>query len=186
MKPAVFIDRDGTIIEEAGYLDRLDRIVFFPYAVDAVRLLKRAGFPVVVVTNQAGIGRGFFVEQFVHDTHAAIAARFAEAGVVIDGFYFCPHHPDAIVPEYRMTCDCRKPAAGMLRKAASDLGLDLARSFAIGDKWSDVQAGQAAGARSILVRTGYGRATEQSPPPGVRSEVADNLMGAVASILRER
>jgi D-glycero-D-manno-heptose 1,7-bisphosphate phosphatase len=186
MRPAVFIDRDGTIIEEAGYLDRLDRIEFFPHAVDAVRLLKRAGFAVIVVTNQAGVGRGIYAEQFVHDTHAVIAARLAEAGVVIDGFYYCPHHPDATVPRYRRTCDCRKPAAGMLRKAAADLHLDLERSFAIGDKWSDVQAGQAAGARSILVRTGYGRATEQSPPPGVRADVADNLMAAVAAILRER
>ena len=185
MRPAVFIDRDGTIIEEAGYLDRLDRIAFFPHAVDAVRLLKRAGFAIVVVTNQAGVGRGLYAEQVVHDTHAVIAARFAQAGVVIDGFYYCPHHPEATVPRYRMTCNCRKPAAGMLRKAAADLDLDLARSFAIGDKWSDVQAGQAAGARSILVRTGYGRATEQSPPPGVRASVADNLMAAVATILGE-
>jgi D-glycero-D-manno-heptose 1,7-bisphosphate phosphatase len=186
MRPAVFIDRDGTIIEEAGYLDRLDRIVFFPYAVDAVRLLKRAGFAVVIVTNQAGVGRGIYAEQFVHETHAVIAARFAEGDASVDGFYYCPHHPDATVPQYRMTCDCRKPAAGMLRKAAADLELDLARSFAIGDKWSDVQAGQTAGARSILVRTGYGLATETSPPQGVEAVVVDNLIAAVASILRDR
>jgi D-glycero-D-manno-heptose 1,7-bisphosphate phosphatase len=115
-----------------------------------------------------------------------IAARFAEGDANVDGFYYCPHHPEATMPQYRMACDCRKPAAGMLRQAAADLELDLARSFAIGDKWSDVQAGQAAGARSILVRTGYGRAIEASPPPGVKAVVVDNLIAAVASILRDR
>jgi D-glycero-D-manno-heptose 1,7-bisphosphate phosphatase len=187
MRPAVFIDRDGTVIEEAGYLDRLDRLVLFPFAVDAVRLLKRAGFAVVIVTNQAGVGRGIYVEQFVHDTHDVIAARFAAAGATVDGFYYCPHHPEATVARYRVACACRKPAAGMLRQAAADLELDLARSFAIGDKWSDVLAGQTAGARSILVRTGYGRSTEASPPEGVGATVVvDNLIAAAASILRDR
>jgi D-glycero-D-manno-heptose 1,7-bisphosphate phosphatase len=186
MRPAVFIDRDGTIIEEAGYLDRLDRLVFYPYAFDAIRLLNRAGYGVVIVTNQAGVGRGIFGEQFVQDTHAVIAARTAEAGAVVDAFYYCPHHPDATVARYRVACDCRKPAPGMLRKAAADHDLDLARSFAIGDKWSDVQAGEAAGARGLLVRTGYGRSAEGSRPEGVRAAVADNLIAAVASILRGR
>jgi D-glycero-D-manno-heptose 1,7-bisphosphate phosphatase len=187
MKRAVFIDRDGTLIEEAGYLDRLERLVFFPFAIDAVRLLKRAEFAVVIVTNQAGVGRGIYLEQFVHATHDVIAARLAAAGTAVDGFYYCPHHPDATVPRYRMVCDCRKPAAGMLHTAAVDLQLDLARSFAIGDKWSDVQAGHAAGTRSILVRTGYGRAIEESPPEGIgRAIVVDNLIAAAASILRER
>jgi D-glycero-D-manno-heptose 1,7-bisphosphate phosphatase len=186
MRPAVFIDRDGTIIEEAGYLDRLDRVLFYPYAFDAVRLLNRAGYAVVIVTNQAGVGRGIFGEQFVHDTHAVIASRLAEAGAAVDGFYYCPHHPEATVSRYRVACDCRKPAPGMLRKAAADLDLDLARSYAIGDKWSDVQAGEAAGTRSLLVRTGYGQTTEGTRPEGVRAVVVDNLIAAVASILRER
>ena len=186
MKPAVFIDRDGTIIEEVGYLDRLDRVAFLPYAVDAVRLLNRAGLAVVVVTNQAGVGRGMFAEQFVHDTHEVIAARFAAGGAAIDAFYYCPHHPDATVDEYRVTCECRKPAPGLLHKAAAQLGLDLARSFAIGDKWSDVQAGEAAGTRSLLVRTGYGRVVEGSRPEGTRAAVVDNLIAGVASILRAR
>ena len=187
MRRAVFIDRDGTVVEEAGYLDRLDRLVFFPYAIDAVRLLKRAGYAVVIVTNQAGVGRGIIDEQFVHDTHDVIAARFAGGGAAVDAFYYCPHHPEATVPRYRVACDCRKPGAGMLRKAAADLELDLARSVAIGDKWSDVQAGLAAGARSLLVRTGYGRSVEASPPEGVgEAVVVDNLIAAVASILRDR
>ena len=187
MRRAVFIDRDGTMVEEAGYLDRLDRLVFFPYAIDAVRLLKRAGYAVVIVTNQAGVGRGIIDEQFVHDTHDVIAERFAKGGAAVDAFYYCPHHPEATVPRYRVACDCRKPGAGMLRKAAADLDLELARSYAIGDKWSDVQAGLAAGARSMLVRTGYGRSVEASPPAGVgKAIVVDNLIAAVASILRDR
>jgi len=182
----VFLDRDGTIIEEAGYLDRLDRLVFFPYAIDAVRLLQRGGFAVVIVTNQAGIGRGMYEEQFVRDTHEVMSRRFAAAGVNVDGYYYCPHHPDATIARYRMACDCRKPGPGMLRAAAAELDLDLPRSFAVGDKWTDVQAGQAAGAGGILVRTGYGRASESSPPPGVTpTTVTDNVMSAAAWILRD-
>jgi D-glycero-D-manno-heptose 1,7-bisphosphate phosphatase len=182
----VFLDRDGTIIEEAGYLDSLEQLAFFPFAIDAVRLLHRAGFAVVIVTNQAGIGRGMYEEQFVRHTHDVMAGRFAGAGVTVDGYYYCPHHPDATVARYRMTCDCRKPGPGMLLAAAADLDLDLRRSFAVGDKWTDVQAGQAAGASGILVRTGYGQRSESSPPPGVvPAVVTDNLMSAAAWILRD-
>src|SRR6187399_1512044 len=153
MRPAVFLDRDGTIIEESGYLDRLDRLVFFPYSIDAIRGLNRAGFAVVVVTNQAGIARGIVKEPFVGEAHRHIASRVEAGGARIDGFYYCPHYPGGSVPEFTRACDCRKPAPGMLRQAAADLDLDLARSFVVGDKWTDVQAGVAAGARGILVRT---------------------------------
>lgn len=186
MRPAVLFDRDGTLVEETGYLDRLERLVFFPYAIDAVRLMNRAGYAVVIVTNQAGVGRGMFEEQFVRDTHEVMTARFGEGGARVDGYYYCPHHPEASVARYRVVCACRKPAAGMLLEAAAELDLDLSRSFAVGDKWADVQAGQAAGARGILVRTGYGKAGEASPPPGVQpAVVTDNAMSAVSWILRE-
>ena len=186
MKPAVFVDRDGTLLEEAGYLDRLERLAFFPFAIDAVRLLNRANYAVIIVTNQSGIARGMYGEPFVLETHAVIAARMQEGGARVDGFYYCPHHPDATVPEFKRDCDCRKPAPGLLMTAAREHDLDLSRSFSIGDKWTDVAVGAAAGGRGILVRTGYGRSTEASLPRGLTPvTVEDNLIAAVAWILRQ-
>lgn len=186
MRPAVFLDRDGTLLEEAGYLDQLERITFFPFSIDAVRLLNRAGYAVVVMSNQSGVGRGMYEEQFVRDTHDVMTARLAEGGAMVDGFYYCPHHPEASVAKYRKDCDCRKPATGMLLRAAAELDLDLARSFTVGDKWTDIQAGHAAGARGILVRTGYGRSSEASPLPDVHAAlITDNVMAAVSWILRD-
>ena len=184
MTPAVFLDRDGTLIEEAGYLDRLDRLVFYPFSVDAVRLLNRAGWPVVVISNQSGVGRGLVRDAFVQEAHASIARRLGEGGARVDAFFYCPHHPEATRPEYRLRCECRKPAPGMLRQAASELDLDLARSVVVGDRWEDVGAARAAGARGVLVRTGYGRMAEASPRAALRADATvDNLVAAVAWIL---
>ena len=185
MRPAVFLDRDGTLLEEAGYLDRLERLVFFPYSIDAVRLLNRSGFAVVIVTNQAGIARGIFKEAFVADAHRHISERLAAGGAWIDGFYYCPHHPEAVVEAYRVRCECRKPQPGMLTRATADFGIDLARSFVVGDRWHDLEAGQAVGARSILVRTGYGRSEEAAGRAHVTpAAVTENLIEAVSWILR--
>ena len=184
-RPAVFLDRDGTLLEEAGYLDRLERLVFFPYTVDAVRLLNRSGFVVVIVTNQAGIARGIFKEAFVADAHRHISEQLSRGGARIDAFYYCPHHPEAVVEALRQDCECRKPRPGMFTRAAEELGLDLARSFVVGDRWHDLEAGQRVGARGLLVRTGYGRTEEASPRAGVdAAAVVDNVMEAVSWILR--
>jgi D-glycero-D-manno-heptose 1,7-bisphosphate phosphatase len=185
MSAAVFLDRDGTIVEEGGYLDRIDRLVLFPWSVDAVRILNRAGLPVVIVTNQAGVARGMFTEDVVRDLHDHLAGRFANGGARVDGFYYCPHHPEASVERYRLRCECRKPAPGMLRRAARELGLDLARSYVVGDRWIDVQMGAAAGARGLLVRTGYGASEARQAPQGtVAAAVVETLMDAVGWILR--
>ena len=183
-KPAVFLDRDGTLLEEAGYLDRLERLVFFPYAVDAVRLLNRAGFAIVIVTNQAGVARGIFKETFVEEAHRHISARLQAGGARIDAFYYCPHHPEAVVEAYRRSCDCRKPQSGLFTRAAAELDLALDRSFVVGDRWHDLEAGQRVGARGILVRTGYGK-TEESSPGGraAPSAIVDNMIEAVSWIL---
>jgi D-glycero-D-manno-heptose 1,7-bisphosphate phosphatase len=185
--PAVFMDRDGTLIEEAGYLDNLDRLAFFPSTVDALRLLGRAGFRLVVVTNQSGIALGLFDEPFVRGTHDALHARLDAAGARIDGWYFCPHHPAGQVAALTMTCGCRKPAPALAHQAAADLGIDLARSWMIGDRWGDVQMAANAGmAGGILVRTGYGRSAEARPVTDVSAAfVADDVMDAAGWILRQ-
>jgi D-glycero-D-manno-heptose 1,7-bisphosphate phosphatase len=184
VKPAVFLDRDGTLIEDVGYLDRLDRIAFFPWTVDAIRALNRAGLAVVVITNQSGVARGFLTEAFVAETHRHLSARLAAGGARIDAYYYCPHHPDGAVEAYRCQCDCRKPASGMVDQAVRDLSLDPARSFVVGDKWLDVGLARAVGARGILVRTGTGAAEETRPQPGITTDaIVDNLAGAVSWIL---
>lgn len=186
MTRAVFLDRDGTLIEEAGYLDRIERLVFFPYTVDAVRVLNRAGFAIVVITNQAGIARGIVREAFVAEAHRHISMRLEAGGARIDAFYYCPHYPEGLVEAYRTTCDCRKPQPGLLRRAAVDLDLDLARSFVVGDQWHDLAAGRAVGARGVLVRTGLGWRAEAKPEAQlVPDAIVDNLMDAAAWILQQ-
>ena len=186
MTRGVILDRDGTLIEEVGYLDRLDRLQFYPYSVDAVRLLNRAGFKVAIATNQSGVARGIVEESFVGEAHQHIADHLAAGGARVDSFYYCPHYPDAALHEYAQSCDCRKPLPGMLRRAAAELGLDLTRSFVVGDRWNDIEAGAAVGARTIMVRTGYGRISEARAPKQERPAVfADNLMEAVSWILRQ-
>src|SRR5687768_17273513 len=162
VKPAVFLDRDGTLLQEGNYVDRLERLEFFPYTVDAVRSLNEADFAVVVVTNQSGVARGMYPESFVGEAHRFIDERLHAGGARVDAYYYCPHHPDGSVTALRQACDCRKPKPGQLVQAASDLRLDLRRSFMVGDRWKDIEAGKAVGARTVLVRTGYGREAEEA------------------------
>jgi len=149
-------------------------------------LLNHAELPVVIVTNQAGVARGIFPESFVAEAHAHLRDRLAAGGATLDGFYYCPHHPDGTVEPYRRSCDCRKPGDAMLRRAAAELDIDLARSTVVGDRWHDIEAGARVGARTVLVRTGYGRTEEQRPKQGVNADaMADNLIEAVSWILQE-
>ena len=185
MRPAVFLDRDGTIVEERGYIDRIDLLELYPFAADAIRLLNRAGYATVVVTNQGGIGRGIIDEPFLRYIHETIDARLALGHAKIERYYFCPHHPDAVVPELRVTCTCRKPAAGLIEQACRELDLDPARSVMVGDSRRDVDAGHAAGTRTILVRTGHGAHEEAMPARGAEPDaILNNLMEAVGWILR--
>lgn len=155
-RDAVFLDRDGTLIEEVHYLARPEQVRLIPGAAEAVRRLNHLGVLVVVVTNQAGVARGYFPESRVAEVHAHLAMLLAEQGARVDAFYFCPHHPTEGAGAYRVACDCRKPRPGMLLAAARDLDIDLSRSWMIGDKPCDAEAGRAAGCRSVLVRTGHG------------------------------
>ncbi len=186
LRPAIFLDRDGTLIEETvGYLQRLDQLVLFPWTADALRLLARAGFATVVITNQSAVGRGIITEAFLDEVHAALDARLASGGARIERYYYCPHHPDATLERYRQSCDCRKPGSALITRACADLGLDPSRSWMVGDTWRDVQSGRAAGTRTILLRTGHGARGGRKPPDGVRADaILNNLMEAAAWILR--
>ncbi|MDY3552451.1 HAD family hydrolase [Gemmata sp. JC717] len=155
-RDAVFLDRDGTLIEEVHYLARPEQVKLIPGAADAVRRLNAAGVLVVVVTNQGGVARGYFPESRVTEVHEHLAALLAQQGARVDAFYYCPHHPTEGSDAYRVVCDCRKPRPGMLLTAARDLDIELSRSWMIGDKPCDAGAGHAAGCRSLLVRTGHG------------------------------
>jgi D-glycero-D-manno-heptose 1,7-bisphosphate phosphatase len=187
MRPAVFLDRDGTMIKEVGYLSRLDDLQWFPWTSDAIRLLNRAGFVVCVTTNQGGIGLGLYTETFVTDLHARMAATVEKGGARIDGWFYCPHHPSALIEALRVDCECRKPRAGMIDQAVERFGLDRARSFVIGDKLADVALAQNAGARGVLVRTGYGEEVVRANGdrvPGA-AYVAADLMAATSWLLAE-
>jgi D-glycero-D-manno-heptose 1,7-bisphosphate phosphatase len=185
VKPAVFLDRDGTLIEDVGYLRTVRDLRLFPWTVDAVRALNHAGLPVVVITNQSGIARGLLTEETVHDVHRHLSSLLEGGGAHVDAYYYCPHHPDGSVVTYTRRCDCRKPGRGMIDRAAADLGIEPAHSFVVGDKWLDVGAARTVGGRGILVRTGYGAAEEREPQPGLSADaVVDNLIEAVGWILR--
>jgi len=181
LRPAVFLDRDGTIAEEVGYLNHASRFRMFAFVGAAIRRLNEAGLPVVVVTNQSGVGRGYFPDSLVHTVHELMTQQLAAAGAHLDAIYYCPHTSDD-------ECECRKPKPGLLERAARDHGLDLGRSFVVGDRYGDVELAHRAGSRGVLVRTGYGaddftqHAAQWPVPPDF---VAADLAAAVDWILRE-
>jgi D-glycero-D-manno-heptose 1,7-bisphosphate phosphatase len=174
MKPAVFLDRDGTLIEEVNYLSRIEDLRLFPFSARAIEMLKRSGFLVIVVTNQSGIGRGIFEERAMHEIHDQIQAELSGA---IDQFYFCPHLPcDG--------CDCRKPRLGMINAARADFDIDIDKSWIVGDKKIDVETGHEAGLRTALVLTGYGRSHRDAlgHPPTL---ISDDLGQAAKTIVQK-
>jgi D-glycero-D-manno-heptose 1,7-bisphosphate phosphatase len=181
--PAAFLDRDGTIIEDPGYLGDPEGIRFIPGAIDALRSLQRAGYRLVLVTNQAGVARGLLTETDVHRVNERLTALLAEAGVHLGGIYYCPHHPEYGPPEYRRDCDCRKPKPGLIHRAIRDLGLDPSRSVVIGDHVTDAALAQAfAGMVGIMLRTGHGVEQWQKIQDGAVAgpeHVADDLAAAV-------
>jgi D-glycero-D-manno-heptose 1,7-bisphosphate phosphatase len=155
MHRAVFLDRDGTVNVEVGYLRDLADLRLIDGAGAAIRLLNEAGLKVVLVTNQSGVARGYFPESLVNEAHVRLDRMLREEGARIDAVYYCPHHPTAGNSSYTVACDCRKPGTGLIDRAARDLDIDVKRSYMVGDKWSDVELGQRAGARSILVQSGF-------------------------------
>jgi len=180
---AVFMDRDGTLNEEVGYLSRMDQLRIFPRAIEAIRLVNTSGMKAVVISNQSGIARGYFTEDFVRSVHDRINELLGAEGAWIDGFYVCPHHPVHGSGIYKLDCDCRKPKPGLLLQAAAEMNIDLARSYMIGDMLKDIEAGKKAGARGILVKTGYGSNIVRTDMPAY---IAEDIFDAVKWILREQ
>jgi D-glycero-D-manno-heptose 1,7-bisphosphate phosphatase len=179
LRPAVFLDRDGTIADEVGYLNHISRFRMFPFAPSAIARLNNHKLPVIVITNQSGVARGYFPESLVQAVHDRMTRELAAAGARLDAVYYCPH-------QGKDACDCRKPKPGLLQRAAREHALDLGRSFVVGDRYGDVELARGVGAKAILVRTGYGAGELQwhsakwSSPPDF---VAEDLSAAVDWIL---
>lgn len=184
LRPAAFIDRDGVINEERDYVHRIEDFHVLPGVVEGLRRLQDAGFSLVVVTNQAGIGRGLYGEAEFQALTAHMRAIFTEAGVQLAGVYHCPHHPSAGVGAYKADCNCRKPHPGMLLQAARELALDLPASFIVGDKDSDLEAGRAAGVRhTVLVESGH---VPSAKARALADHVAADLRAAADWVLSRR
>ena len=166
MSKAVFLDRDGTVNEEVGYLTDLSKLRLIPGAGAAIKKLNNAGYKVILVTNQSGVARGYFPESLVHEAHAYLTSMLREEGAVLDGIYYCPHHPTAGNSKYTMACDCRKPGTGLIDQATRDFDIDINHSFMVGDKWSDIELAQRAGIRAILVTSGFAPDDPGNKRPG--------------------
>jgi D-glycero-D-manno-heptose 1,7-bisphosphate phosphatase len=148
---AVFLDRDGTIIEHVDYVYDCSQVKLIPRASEAIRLLNESGFKVIIITNQPGVARGYFTEETVREINKYVQECLAKEGARIDEVYYCPHHAEGTIEEYAKECDCRKPKPGMIVRAVHELGIDLEGSFAIGDRTIDVEAGERAGCRTVLL-----------------------------------
>jgi len=187
MYRAVFLDRDGTINEEVGYLDSLDKCRLFPETPEAIKKIHDNGLKAVVVTNQSGVARGFFTEAFVIKTHEHIQALLKKAGTYIDAFYYCPHHETEGRGIYLQACDCRKPKPGMLFKAAEEMDVDLARSYMVGDTVRDMETARNIPMKAILVQTGHDDVENSRSVDGrVKPDyVAGRLLDAVEWIIKD-
>ena len=153
-RPAVFFDRDGTLNVDTGYLHEAAKLRWMPEAAEAVKYVKSLGYLAIVITNQSGVARGMFPESDVLALHDYMNEKLAAIGTRIDAFYYCPHHPEAAVPEYRQECDCRKPKSGLIERACRDFAIDRSRSLMIGDSPRDVECGERAGIRGVLYQGG--------------------------------
>ena len=155
--PAIFLDRDGTINEEMGYINHIDRFKIFPFVAESIKIFSNNGFKTFVVTNQSGLARGYFTEELLEDVHKKLIDYLLENGTKLDGVYFCPHHPTEGIGKYRKNCNCRKPKTGLIEKAVKEHDIDLKNSFMIGDRYKDMKFAKNLNLKSGLVLTGYGK-----------------------------
>jgi D-glycero-D-manno-heptose 1,7-bisphosphate phosphatase len=185
---AVFLDRDGTLNEEAGYITSLDQFRLHDCAYEAVRLINEAEWLAIVLTNQSGIARGYFSEEFLQSVHSLMRDNLERKGARIDAIYYCPHHPELGEPPYRRDCDCRKPRPGLIEMAARDFDLRLEECFVVGDRYRDISTGHAAGVPGVMVMTGFGRdefEAQRESWPRQPAFIAGSLLEAVKWILRQ-
>ena len=185
----VFIDRDGTISEEVGYINHLSRFQVYPWSSQAISALNQNGLKAIMVTNQAGVARGYFTEDLVIQVHEKLRQELAREGAYLDAIYYCPHHPSVGPEPYRQDCNCRKPKPGMLFRAVKELDLDLSSSFVIGDRYSDIELAHNAGTRSIFVLSGYGLGEYEYQRQNWKVQpdwIADNLLEATQIVLKQR
>jgi D-glycero-D-manno-heptose 1,7-bisphosphate phosphatase len=156
-RPALFMDRDGTVSEEVGYVNHPSRFRLFPYTAEAIKLLNDSGWLAIVVTNQAGVARGYFAEEVILKIHEQLRRDLETSAAKVDAIYYCAHHPSVGEPPYRLDCDCRKPRTGLIDRATADFEIDVARSWVVGDRYSDIELARNAGLHSAFVLSGYGR-----------------------------
>jgi D-glycero-D-manno-heptose 1,7-bisphosphate phosphatase len=185
-RPALFMDRDGTISEEVGYVNHPSRFRVFPYTAEAIKLLNENGWLAIVVTNQAGVARGYFAEDVILQVHDRLRGELEKAAAKLDAIYYCAHHPSVGEPPYRLDCDCRKPKTGLIERAAADFEIDRERSWMVGDRYGDLELARNAGLHGALVLSGYGRGEWDYQRASWKLEpevVAENLLEAVKMII---
>lgn len=185
-RPALFMDRDGTISEEVGYVNHPSRFRVFPYTAEAIKLLNDSGWLAIVVTNQAGVARGYFSEDVIIKIHEQLRRDLENASASLDAIYYCAHHPSVGEPPYRLDCDCRKPRTGQIQRAAADFEIDLERSWMVGDRYGDIELARNAALHSAFVLSGYGRGEWEYQRGSWQVEpevVAENLLEAVKTIV---
>lgn len=188
MNRAVFIDRDGTLSEEVGYINHPERFRLFPYAGPAIKHLNENGWLAIVTTNQAGVARGYFAEELIETVHQGMRDELQKTGARLDAIYYCAHHPSVGEPPYRLDCDCRKPKPGLITRAASDFDIDLKNSWMVGDRYSDIQLARNAGVKSAFVLSGYGKGEWEHQRQSWTEQpdmVGNDLLEVVMNIVRE-
>ncbi len=187
-RPAVFLDRDGTINEQRGYINHISRFVLLPRTAEAVRLLNEHGFLAIIVTNQSGVARGYFPIELVNEVHEHLKELLRKEGAYVDGIFFCPHYHRGEVGEYTIECNCRKPRPGLIEKARKNLDIDMAGSYLIGDRVSDIELAKRCNLKGVLVKTGYGKGDLEYVFPNSRAKplhVAKDLLAAVRWIIKD-
>jgi len=185
-KPAIFLDRDGTINEQMGYINHISRFIILDNVPEAIRLLNENSFLVIILSNQSGVARGYFPIELVDEVHSSLRGSLKEQGASIDGIFFCPHYPRGKIPEYCFECDCRKPKTGLIDQACDSFDIDMSRSYMVGDRYTDIEFAHRSGLKGIMVKTGYGLGDIKYilPDKDIKpAYMAENLFNAVKWIL---